>query len=163
MRFPWGSQKKRPIFLCHGCFDLLHVGHLAHLLEVKRLASRVNGLVYVSVTADEFVRKGPGRPLMPAFERVELLANLRCVDRAFVSAGETGCEAIARVKPRWYCKGADYVGLLKDDGRSIGGTAQTLWEERDIVRTYGGDILYTNTPVFHSTDYLRRYLHANSL
>lgn len=154
MIWPWGSQRKRPIFLCHGCFDLLHVGHLAHLLEVKRLASRVNGLLYVSVTPDEFVNKGPGRPLMPDEERRQLLDNLKCVDYAFVGIGPSAEWAIYKYKPRWYCKGQDYRGYEGSD--------RALAFEIDAVRAVGGDILYTTEPVRHSTDYLERYRRANS-
>lgn len=153
MRWPWDTNRPRPIFLCHGCFDLLHVGHLAHLLEVRRWGNHVNGLVYVSVTADEFVHKGPGRPLMPEGERVKLLSQLKCVDHAFMTTGRTALAAIHEVKPRWYCKGADYHLLESSD--------PNLKEEIAAVRSYGGDILYTTEPVHHSTDYLQRFLNAN--
>lgn len=152
MKWPWDSQRKRPIFLCHGCFDVLHVGHLAHLLDVKRLAAQVNGLVYVSVTADEFVHKGLGRPVMPAEERRQLLTNLKCVDYAFLNVGPTGVWAIHRYKPRFFCKGMDtqLQPILLPD----------LMAEILAVRQHGGDVLYTQTPLRHSTDYLERYRNA---
>ena len=152
MIWSWGSQRKRPIFLCHGCFDPLHVGHLAHLLEVRRIAERYNGLVYVSVTPDEFVNKGPGRPLMPAEERTQLLGCLKCVDFAFVSAGPSAVQSIQEYKPRWYCKGQDYQGKELTDYQ--------LLMEIDAVQQIGGSIFYTTEPVRHSTDYLERYRYA---
>lgn len=150
MPWPLSLRRKRPIFLCHGCFDLLHVGHLGHLLEVRRLADKVNGLIYVSITGDAFIDKGPGRPLMPEDERRQLLAALRWVDRVEIVQAYSAVPAILRFRPRWYCKGADYRD--KDD--------RLLQAEIQAVRMHGGDILYTTEPVRHSTDYLERYRHA---
>ena len=153
MRWPFGSQGKRPIFLCHGCFDLLHVGHLEHLMEVRHLASKVNGLVYVTVTSDACVNKGPGRPLLPAEERAELLRMLRCVDRAEVIDASTAVLAIERFKPLWYCKGLDYQGQEHSDPQLVAEIA--------AVRKHGGELLVTSSGVRHSTDYLARHLNAN--
>ena len=68
-----GTNKR--IVQCHGVFDLLHVGHIRHLEQAKRLGD----VLVVTVTPDEFVNKGPHRPAFPAELRAEGLAALDCV------------------------------------------------------------------------------------
>ena len=58
------------IAMCHGVFDLLHPGHLRHLARAKELAD----VLVVSITADRFVNKGPGRPAFTETLRAEALA-----------------------------------------------------------------------------------------
>ncbi len=60
----------------HGTFDLLHVGHVRHLAAAKRLCD----VLIVTVTADRFVNKGPGRPVFTEVLRAEMLATLEYVD-----------------------------------------------------------------------------------
>ena len=142
----------RPIFLCHGCFDLLHIGHLEHLIQVRKLADQQHGIVCVSITGDEFVAKGPGRPLMPEQERAAILWALKCVDRVVICPFHTAVNTINAIKPRYYCKGPDYCGKESTD--------PNLAVEIRAVRAIGGDILYTTSPIHHSTDYLERYRNA---
>jgi cytidyltransferase-like protein len=68
-----------------GVFDVLHVGHVRFLGDI-----RGRGLpLVVGVEDDVRVRawKGPGRPVNPAAERAEMLAALRCVDGVFIVSG----------------------------------------------------------------------------
>ena len=67
------AEGKR-IVLANGCFDLLHVGHVRYLTAARALGD----VLFVGINGDAAVTrlKGPGRPLMPATERVELLAAL---------------------------------------------------------------------------------------
>src|SRR2546427_12335110 len=77
----------RRIVLASGCFDLLHVGHVRYLTAARRLGD----VLFVGLNSDASVErlKGIGRPLMPAGERAEILAALRCVDHVVVFDGET--------------------------------------------------------------------------
>ncbi|HEX2482074.1 MAG TPA: adenylyltransferase/cytidyltransferase family protein, partial [Methylomirabilota bacterium] len=77
----------RLVVLANGCFDLLHVGHVRYLEDARALGD----LLIVGVNSDAAVRrlKGPGRPLMPAGERAELLAALRAVDHVVVFDDDT--------------------------------------------------------------------------
>jgi cytidyltransferase-like protein len=72
----------RRVVLANGCFDLLHVGHVRYLEDARALGD----LLIVGVNGDAAVRrlKGPGRPLLPAAERAEILAALRVVDPVVV-------------------------------------------------------------------------------
>ena len=96
----------RRIVFTNGCFDLLHAGHL-RLLETARAAGDV---LVVGVNADGSVRrlKGPGRPLIPARERVELLAGLRAVTYVTLFGEATPRRLIRRIRPDVLVKGADY-------------------------------------------------------
>ena len=64
------------IVQAHGCFDLLHLGHIRHLQAAKAAGD----YLIVTVTPDEFVSKGPGRPVFPLEQRMEALRALACVD-----------------------------------------------------------------------------------
>ena len=130
----------------------MHIGHLDHLMQVRKLADQQHGIVCVSITGDEFVAKGLGRPLMPEEERAAILWALKCVDRVVICPFHTAVNAINTIKPRYYCKGPDYYGKESTD--------PNLAMEVQAIRAIGGDILYTTSPVHHSTDYLERYRNA---
>src|SRR5580765_8502985 len=94
--------------LCHGCFDILHYGHIRHLEQAK--ASHPSAPLTVTVTEDQFIRKGPGRPFFPAEIRAECLAALACVDHVAIDHGATGLAAIEVIRPSVYVKGVEYLG-----------------------------------------------------
>ena len=52
----------RFVVLAHGVFDLLHIGHIYHLQEARAAGD----VLIVTLTADQHVNKGPGRPVFPA-------------------------------------------------------------------------------------------------
>jgi D-beta-D-heptose 7-phosphate kinase/D-beta-D-heptose 1-phosphate adenosyltransferase len=89
-----------------GCFDLLHVGHVRSLEQARSLGDRL----VVGVNADATVRrlKGPGRPLVPARQRAEVLAALACVDWVVVFGGPTPRATLAALRPDVYAKGGDW-------------------------------------------------------
>ena len=64
------------VVLCHGCFDIVHPGHVRHLQQAARLGNRL----LVTITGDSMVDKDTGRPLIPQELRAENLAALDCVD-----------------------------------------------------------------------------------
>lgn len=99
------------LVLANGCFDLFHVAHLRHLEEARAMGD----LLVVGVTADAAVCKGPGRPVIPQAERLEIVKALRCVSGA--SLCSTSIEALEYWKPRIFVKGHDYVekGLLPEE------------------------------------------------
>ena len=69
-------NKKEKIGLSHGVFDLLHLGHVAHFNEAKKKVD----ILIVSVTSDQNVSKGPGRPVFNHLQRMEMISNLETVD-----------------------------------------------------------------------------------
>ena len=102
----WRAAGRR-VVLTNGCFDLLHVGHLA-LLEAAR---RAGELLIVALNADASVRrlKGGGRPIVPAAERAELLLALEPVDRVVVYEEDTPLEVVRALLPDVLVKGSDWA------------------------------------------------------
>lgn len=96
--------------LCHGVFDLVHPGHLEHLKQAKAMGD----YLIVSITADAYVAKGPGRPVFNQDLRAEFLRALGPVDMVTITEGATALKAITRYHPNIYCKGPDYKD--RDDG-----------------------------------------------
>ncbi len=129
------------IALANGCFDVLHVGHVRYLEGAKREGD----CLVVAVNDDGSVRalKGPGRPILAASDRAELVAALRATDYVVTFPDTTVARLLERLKPDVHCKGTDY-------------TADTV-PERETVRAYGGRIAIVGDPKDHSTrDLLER-------
>jgi D-glycero-beta-D-manno-heptose 1-phosphate adenylyltransferase len=128
------------IAFANGCFDLLHVGHVRYLQAAAREADRLIVAVNDDVTA---ALKGPGRPIMPAVDRAELVAALRGVDYVVVFPEPTVTPLLLALRPDVHCKGTDY-------------TVETV-PERAIVQSYGGRTAICGDPKDHSTrDLLKR-------
>src|SRR3954447_13390293 len=66
---------------CHGCFDIVHPGHIHHLQYARSLGD----LLIVSVSSDSQVNKGVDRPLIPDDLRASSLAALECVDAVYLN------------------------------------------------------------------------------
>src|SRR5262245_48869310 len=114
------------IVFTNGCFDLLHVGHLRGLEAARRLGDRL----VVAVNSDAGVRrlKGPGRPVVPARQRAELLAALGCVDWVVVFGEPTPLALIRALRPDRLAKGGDWAL-----GAIVGG-AEVLARGGRVVR-----------------------------
>ena len=97
-------MKIKKIGLCHGVFDLVHYGHILHFETAK---SNVDWLV-VSVTKDNFVNKGPGRPYFTFNQRIKFLKSLKVIDEVILSETKSAIESLNKVKPDIYFKGDEY-------------------------------------------------------
>jgi rfaE bifunctional protein nucleotidyltransferase chain/domain len=119
----------------NGVFDLLHVGHVRYLQAAAAEADRL----IVAVNDDDSVRalKGPGRPILTAADRAEMVAALRGVDYVVIFPEATVTPLLELLQPAVHCKGTDY-------------TVATV-PERDTVRSYGGRIAIVGDPKDHST------------
>ncbi len=128
------SRGERVVF-ANGCFDLLHVGHVRYLEGARSLGH----LLVVAINSDKSVRrlKGEGRPVMPEDERAELIAALRAVDYVTIFDDPTVERLLLALKPDVHAKGTDY-------------SVDTV-PERDIVRSYGGEVAIVGDPKDHST------------
>jgi rfaE bifunctional protein nucleotidyltransferase chain/domain len=127
--------------LCHGCFEVLHPAHIRHLTAARKLADRL----IVSITADAYIRKGPGRPVFNEQHRAEMLRALRCVDNVVVVNDATAVPVIEMYKPNFYCKGSEYAHQ---------DWAGNLALEKQAVESYGGkfviipeDIRFSSTKI----------------
>ena len=119
----------------HGCFDLLHLGHIRHLQAAKAAGD----YLVVTVTADRYVRKGPGRPAFTERERAEALRGLSCVDEVQISRNPTAAEDIRLIRPAIFAKGPDYSASTLDAG------------EREALAEVDGKLLITATEKWSST------------
>ncbi|PRY32260.1 PfkB family carbohydrate kinase [Pseudosporangium ferrugineum] len=90
-----------------GCFDLLHIGHLATL----RAARRLGDCLVVCLNSDSSVAalKGPDRPLTRQEDRARLLAALDCVDAVVVFDEPTPEAVLTWLRPDVWVKGGDYA------------------------------------------------------
>lgn len=125
-----GDGKK--IALCHGVFDLLHPGHFQHLKQASNLAD----FLIVSITADAFVNKGPGRPLFSSEIRANTLAELEMIDYVIVSEQTNAETVINLIKPDYYVKGSEYSNPEDDITGMIN-------KEKTAVESHGGIIHFT--------------------
>jgi D-glycero-beta-D-manno-heptose 1-phosphate adenylyltransferase len=125
----------RTVAFANGCFDLLHVGHVRYLQAAGDEADRL--LVAVNDDASVTGLKGEGRPILPAAERAELVAALRCVDYVVLFADANVERLLRLVTPDVHCKGTDY-------------TADTV-PERAVVAGYGGRTAIVGDPKSHAT------------
>jgi rfaE bifunctional protein kinase chain/domain/rfaE bifunctional protein nucleotidyltransferase chain/domain len=139
------------IVLCHGVFDLLHVGHIRHFKEARSFGD----VLIVTLTEDTRVNKGPNRPAFPEMLRAEAIAALADVDFVAISRFPTAVEVIRTVRPDFYAKGPDY----KDAEQDITGGI-TL--EREAVTEVGGTIVFTDDLTFSSSNLLNRHMPAYS-
>lgn len=122
----------KTVGLCHGCFDVLHTGHIRHF----RFAKERCDLLFVSVTADEFVDKGPDRPVFPAQERAEIVSTLRDVSGVVINAAPSAEDLVARVKPNIYFKGQEY----QSNAEAVN---PNFLDERELALSLGVDVQYT--------------------
>jgi len=124
------------VALANGHFDLLHVGHVRYLTAAAAQAD----VLVVAINDDASVRrlKGPGRPIVPAAERAELLAALAAVDYVTIFEGDSPAPLIGLLRPEVHCKGTDY------------GSPERV-PEYAAVRAYGGRTVLVGDPKEHST------------
>jgi rfaE bifunctional protein nucleotidyltransferase chain/domain len=139
------AEGKR-IVQCHGTFDLVHPGHVVHLEE----AAALGDVLVVTVTAEKFVNKGPGRPCFNDAMRSRMLAGLACVDFVVLIPFADAVEAIRLVKANIYCKGREYEDVGTDVTGNIHGDIAAVQE-------CGGEIRYIGSVVFSSTKLLNRH------
>jgi rfaE bifunctional protein nucleotidyltransferase chain/domain len=130
----WRSRGRR-VVLANGCFDLLHVGHVRYLKAARGLGDAL----VVALNSDASVRrlKGPGRPVIPADERAELIGALASVDLVVVFDDDSAEALIARLRPDVHAKGTDY-------------TEESV-PERAAVLAAGGRVVIAGDPKSHAT------------
>lgn len=127
----------RSVVQCHGCFDIVHPGHLRHLRQAKAQGD----ILLVTITGDSMISKGTGRPLIPQELRAENLAALDCVDWVFIEPRPTALELLEEVRPDVYVKGREYE--LNNDPRFVA--------ERNAVSRHGGRVVFSSGDVVFSS------------
>jgi len=126
----------KTVAFANGHFDLLHVGHLRYLQAARAEGDAL--VVGLNDDASVATLKGPGRPVVPAAERAELLAALEPVDFVVVFGGDSPAPLLAELQPDVHCKGTDY------------GSPERV-PEYGVVRAYGGRTVLVGDPKDHAT------------
>jgi D-glycero-beta-D-manno-heptose 1-phosphate adenylyltransferase len=126
----------KTVAFANGHFDLLHVGHLRYLQAARAAGDTL--IVGLNDDASVASLKGPGRPVVPAAERAELLAALEPVDFVVVFDGDSPAPLLAELQPDVHCKGTDY------------GSPERV-PEHGVVRAYGGRTVLVGDPKDHAT------------
>lgn len=100
------SLGKRFVFT-NGCFDVIHPGHVALLVEARRRGD----YLLVALNSDRSVRglKGDGRPLQSEGARSIVLSSLKPVDGVVLFDEETPLALIRELVPDVLVKGGDYT------------------------------------------------------
>ena len=122
---------------CHGCFDIVHPGHVHHLEYARSLGD----LLIVTVSGDSHVEKGINRPLIPDDLRARNLAALQAVDVVYVNPEPTAMSLLERLRPDVYVKGREYEN--SHDRR--------FHAERDRVIAHGGRVVFSGGDVVYSS------------
>jgi rfaE bifunctional protein nucleotidyltransferase chain/domain len=137
----------KKVVQCHGCFDIVHPGHIRHLRQARSLGD----ILLVSITGDTQMKKGTGRPLIPEELRADNLAALDCVDWVHVEERPTAAELLDEVRPDVYVKGREYE--INNDPR--------FRAEREAVERHGGRVVFsTGDVVFSSTALIAALEHS---
>ena len=122
--------RAKSVIMCHGTFDLVHPGHIRHLLYAKSKAD----LLVASLTSDAHINKANFRPFVPQDLRAMNLAALECVDYVIIDENATPIENLKFLQPDFFAKGYEY---------SSEGIHPKTREEMAAIESYGGQILFT--------------------
>jgi rfaE bifunctional protein kinase chain/domain/rfaE bifunctional protein nucleotidyltransferase chain/domain len=133
--------RRRAVVMCHGVFDLVHPGHIRHLLYAKSKAD----ILVASLTADAHIAKANYRPFVPQDLRALNLAALEMVDYVVIDEEATPIANLARVQPDFFAKGYEYQN---------GGLHPRTQEEIAIIERYGGEVLFTPGDIVYSSSAL---------
>jgi rfaE bifunctional protein kinase chain/domain len=126
------------VIMCHGTFDVVHPGHVRHLLYAKTKAP----ILVASLTADQHINKGAMRPYVPQELRAINLAALEMVDYVVIDQNPTPLENLGLIKPDYYAKGYEYTA---------GAVNPKTQEEMELLDSYGGEMIFTPGDIIYSS------------
>ena len=138
------KKRHKKIVLCHGCFDILHIGHVRHFKAAKRFGD----ILIVSLTADTHILKGDCRPVFNQELRMEFVASLIFPDYVVLSDSPSAVEVIESLKPHYMAKGSDYKS--RDSH-----TNTNIYVEEQVLGANGGALIYTDDITYSSTDLVK--------
>ncbi|MEM9209907.1 MAG: PfkB family carbohydrate kinase [Pseudomonadota bacterium] len=133
--------RKNGVIMCHGVFDVVHPGHVRHLLYAKSKAD----ILVCSLTADRHITKGKHRPHIPEELRAANLAAFEMVDFVVIDQNEKPLENLGVIQPDYFAKGFEYTS---------GGLPPKTAEEVAVVTSYGGEMIFTPGDMVYSSSHL---------
>ena len=139
------KSKGKKIVHCHGCFDLMHPGHIKYFQASKEMGD----ILVVTVTPDVYVDKGPGRPVFNESLRVDSIAALECVDYVAINKWPTAEKTLLLLRPDIYVKGQEFENLDDKTGK--------LQKEYEVIKEIGAELRFTHEIVFSSSKLLKDY------
>lgn len=131
--------RDKKVIMCHGTFDIVHPGHIRHLLFAKSKAD----ILVVSLTGDAHIQKANFRPFVPERLRAMNLAAFEMVDYVIIDPDPKPLRNLLIVQPDFFAKGYEYGGDGKVDPRTQ--------EEIDALNRFGGEIIFTPGDVVFSS------------
>lgn len=98
---------KKVIVAVSGGFDPVHIGHIRHFKEAKKLGD----VLIVILNRDGFLKKKKGYVFIPEKERKEILEAIQYVDKVVfaVDKDHTICKTLKLIKPDIFANGGDRV------------------------------------------------------
>jgi cytidyltransferase-like protein len=141
-------MRDKTIVLCHGAFDLVHMGHVLHFEE----AASFGDVLVVTLTADQYITKKRSVSFTEEY-RARQVAALEIVDYVAIVNEPSAVAAIESLRPDVYVKGSEYSNLLLDKTANI-------FREKRLVESYGGRVHFTTGETFSSTK-LSHFLQAS--
>jgi len=135
----------RRVVHCHGCFDLMHPGHIKYFQAAKDMGD----VLVVTVTPDVFVDKGPGRPVFNQDLRADSIAALECVDYVAINKWPTAEETLRLLRPDIYVKGQEFEKLEDKTGK--------IQKEFEVIKEIGAELRFTHEIVFSSAELLNKH------
>lgn len=139
------KKKGKSVVLCHGCFDLMHPGHIKYFQAAKKMGD----VLVVTVTPDIYVDKGPGRPVFNEVLRAESIAALECVDYVCINEWPTAEETLRFLRPDIYVKGQEFENLEDKTGK--------IQKEYEVIKEIGAQLRFTHEIVFSSTKLINEF------
>ncbi len=130
--------RNEKVILCHGTFDIVHPGHIRHLMHAKGQGMKL----IVSITSDKHIFKTNYRPFVPESMRAFNLAALEIVDYVIIDENDKPIELIKFLKPDFFAKGYEY------NEKKI---HEKTEEELVIINSYGGEIIFTPGDIVYSS------------
>ena len=142
----------KKIILCHGVFDLLHIGHIKYFEEAKSYGD----ILIVSITSDKFVRKGVNRPYFSEMQRAHAISSIKVADYIIINNNPTSIDLIKKIKPNVYVKGPDY----KEKKLDITGN---IYLEEKAAKKVNCKVVYTESETYSSSKLLDNFFEKDQI
>lgn len=130
--------RERKVVMCHGTFDVVHPGHIRHLMYAKGKADTL----VASLTCDAHIEKANFRPFVPENLRALNLAALDMVDFVVIDPEPTPLHNLAEIQPDYFAKGYEYVAE---------GMPPATQEEKRVLDGFGGEFIFTPGDIVYSS------------
>jgi len=137
-------RREKKIIMCHGVFDVLHYGHIAHFQEAKKK----NSILVVSLTDNKFVNKGPDRPIFDSIIRAKSLLALEAVDYVIISKDFDCINTLKKIRPNYFVKDIEYSNKNHASNK-------TFEKEKNFLKKIKCELIYTKQIKLSSSEIIK--------